>query len=309
MDETTGRELVDLKREVLETRNQVIKADNQVKNLSLDVKNFERRFELIEKRGKLSGLLVNVFIALVIIIASYLVFSARSRSYIEEAEGAKREAQEARETAKKQSDELNRRLADLDSQRKKAVDSAAVSKKVLDLLDSGHEKEAIDMLDQVNTSSLTELEARLMEKRVGDLRKQAADDMYNQAVKIANENGRSSETVNLLQRSLALDPNYRYVMNVRYLLATKLWQLKRYDEAVSPLRELMKIRDPSLKEEVKFLLGASLAQTPQRDEARQVLGEVIAARGKYASQAKTYLTAMDMAEKAKTAPEAAAQGG
>ncbi|MBC7792822.1 MAG: hypothetical protein H7Z43_03870, partial [Clostridia bacterium] len=254
-------------------------------------------FELIEKRGKLSSLLVNVFVAVVIIIAAYLVFSARSSSYIEQAARAETEAQQARDAAKKQSDELNRRLAELDAQRKKAADSAAVSKKVLDLLDTGHEKEAIDMLDQVNTQSLTELEARLMEKRVGDLRKQAADEMYSQAVKYANESGKSAETVQLLQRSLALDPNYRYVMNVRYLLATKLWQLKRYDEAVAPLRELSKIRDPSLKEEVRFLLGASLAQTDQRDEAKQVLGEVIAARGKYASQAKTYLTAMDMSDK------------
>src|SRR5689334_19913610 len=183
MDETTGRELVDLKREVLETRNQVIKADNQVKNLSLDVKNFERRFEQLEKRGKFTNLAINIFVGLVITVAAYLIFAARSHSYIEEANNAQEEARQAREAAQKQSEELNKRLADLDAQRKKAVDSAAVSKKVLDLLDAGNEKAAVDMLDQVNLASLSELEARLMEKRVGDLRKKAAEDAYEQGRK------------------------------------------------------------------------------------------------------------------------------
>ena len=50
------------------------------------MKNFERRFELIEKRGKFTSLAVNVFIALVITVAAYLVFSARSSTYIKEAE-------------------------------------------------------------------------------------------------------------------------------------------------------------------------------------------------------------------------------
>ncbi len=311
MDETTGRELVDLKREVLETRNTVIKADNQVKNLSLDVKNFERRFELIEKRGKFTSLAVNVFIGLVITIAAYLVFSARSRSYIADAERAQADAQQARDSAQKQSEDLNRRLAELDAQKKKAVDSASVSKKVLDLLDQGNEKAAVDMLDQVNLTTLTELEARLMEKRVGDLRKKAAEDAYEQGRKLAETSGRSAEAVDMLKKSLALDPNFRYVVNVRYLLATELFSLKRYDEAEPVLRELSNIRDPSLREEIRFLLGASLAQTQKVDEARRVLGEIIAARGKYASQAKTYLQAMELAEKNKqnAGAPAQAQGG
>ncbi len=314
MDETTGRELVDLKREVLETRNTVIKADNQVKNLSLDVKNFERRFEQIEKRGKFTSLAVNVFVGLVITIAAYLVFSARSRSYIADAERAQADAQQARDSAQKQSEDLNRRLAELDVQKKKAVDSAQVSKKVLDLLDQGNEKAAVDMLDQVNLTTLTELEARLMEKRVGDLRKKAAEDAYEQGRRLAETSGKSAEAVDMLKKSLTLDPNFRYVVNVRYLLATELFSLKRYDEAEPVLRELSNIRDPSLREEIRFLLGASLAQTQKVDEARKVLGEIIGAGGKYKSQAKTYLQAMELAEKNKNqAPAAGAtpptQGG
>ncbi|HSI03680.1 MAG TPA: hypothetical protein VLC93_04355, partial [Myxococcota bacterium] len=295
-------------------RNTVIKADNQVKNLSLDVKNFERRFEQIEKRGKFTSLAVNVFVGLVITIAAYLVFSARSRSYIADAERAQGDAQQARDSAQKQSEDLNRRLAELDAQKKKAIDSASVSKKVLDLLDQGNEKGAVDMLDQVNLTTLTELEARLMEKRVGDLRKKAAEDAYEQGRKLAETSGRSAEAVDMLKKSLSLDPNFRYVVNVRYLLATELFSLKRYDEAEPVLRDLSNIRDPSLREEIRFLLGASLAQTQKVDEARRVLGEIIAARTKYASQAKTYLQAMELAEKNKQAPPAAgappqAQGG
>ena len=73
------------------------------------------------------------------------------------------------------------------------------------------------------------------------------------------------------------------------------------------LRDLQKIRDPSLREEIRFLLGASLAQTDKRDEARAVLGEIIAAHGKYASQAKTYLAAMELAEKNKASQQNTAQ--
>ncbi len=153
-----------------------------------------------------------------------------------------------------------------------------------------------------------------MEKRVGELRKQAAEDAYEQGRKLAETSGRSAEAVDMLKRSLSLDPNFRYVVNVRYLLATELFSLKRYEEAEPVLRDLQKIRDPSLREEIRFLLGASLAQTDKRDEARAVLGEIIGAHGKYASQAKTYLAAMELAEKNKSNQQAApspaqAQGG
>jgi TolA-binding protein len=305
MDEGSGRELTDLKREIVETRNQVIKADNQVKNLSLDVKSFERRFEMLERRARLSGLGVNVLVALVIAIAAYMISSVQTRSLTESVAKAEEEAKAAKQTAQQQSEELRRRLAELDDSKRKNVEATSTSKKILDHLDAGREKDAVDLLDKYSPKALSELEARLMEKRVGELRVNAAEDAY-EAGKKAAEGNRSDSAVAELTRCLNLDPEGRYSANARYLLASELYQMGRYADAEPHLRGLLKSRDKNVVEEARFMLGASLARLDKRDEAKQLLTDIVNARGVYSSRAKPYLTALEI--NAET-PKSATGGG
>jgi len=301
------RELTELRREIVETRNQAIKTDNQVKNLSLDVKGFERRFDVLEKRTRVASLGAHVIVAVTIIAAAFVVHTLRVKSLTSDLEKSVIAADEAKKSADQAAAGARAKQVALDQERARREKSAAVALKLVNELDSGREKQAIDMLDGVDLATLTPLESKLLDKRVGELRSRAAE--------VAYKNGHAAQAQNQHQaaiaeyrKSLTVESDGHFASAARYYLATELWNLKRHDEAEPVLREILKKEsDKAILEEVKYLLGVTLGANGKRDEATTVLREIIQRGGKFATYAREQLGAIDAA--AKAAAEGTAKPG
>jgi TolA-binding protein len=295
------RELTELRREVVEARNQAIKTDNQVKNLSLDVKGFERRFDLLEKRTRLASLGAHVIVAVTIIAAAFVVHTLRVKALTQDLEKSVVAADEAKKSADQAAAGARAKQAALDQERAKREKSASVALKLVAELDRGREKEAIDMLDGIELAMLTPLEAKLLDKRVGELRSRAAE--------VAYKNGHAAQAQNQHQtaiaeyrKSLAVEADGHFASAARYYLATELWNLKRHEEAEPVMKEILKKEnDKAILEEVKYLLAVSLSATGKRDEATTALREIIQRGGKFGSYAREQLGAMEAAAKAAAA--------
>src|ERR1700737_406099 len=80
------RELADIRREVIESRNLVIKTDNLLKNLHAEVKQVGRRQEDFQKRQWMSSAAAYLVFALLAIVGSVLIFSARRAGATQEKE-------------------------------------------------------------------------------------------------------------------------------------------------------------------------------------------------------------------------------
>ena len=301
------REFSELRREVVEARNQAIKTDNQVKNLSLDVKAFERRFDVLEKRTRLASLGAHAIVAVTIIAAAFVVHTMRVKALTADLDRLVVAADEAKKSAEQAAAAARGKQAALDQERQKREKSAAGALKLVGELDKGHEKEAIDMLDGIDLPMLTPLEAKLLDKRVGELRSRAAE--------VAYKNGHAAQSQNQHQtaiaeyrKSLAVESDGHFSSAARYYLATELWNLKRHEEAEPVLKEILKKEaDKAILEEVRYLLGVTLSANGKRDEATAVLREIIQRGGKFQSYAREQLAALDAA--AKAAAEGTAKPG
>lgn len=293
MEETTSREIIDLKREVVETRNQVIKADNQVKNLALDIKSFERRFEMLERRARFGSLGVNILVAVVVSAAAYMVYSVRAKALNEEVAKAGADATEARQSAQVKADELRTRLGDFEQERRRSAEATSVSKKILDQLDAGRQRDAVELLDRLEPQHLSELERRLMDKHLSELRKSAAEDALKAARK-AMDSSRTDTAIEELKRAIRLDPSSRSITSAKYLLATQLWNVGRFSEVEPIVRDLIKTTtDRALLEELRYLHATTQAKLERRDEAKALFADLIAARTKYMTSAKAYMAALE----------------
>ena len=286
-----GRELADLKREIVEARNQAIKTDNQVKNLTLDIKGFEKRFDGLEGRVRLSSVGVNLIVAITIAVAAYVVSSVRIKGYETELATARAAVKEEHESALSKGEDMRNKLAEQEKKRRAHDQASDVATQVLTLLDNKQDKEAGDMLDKLDIEQLTPLERRVAEKRFGDLRHREAESAYR-AGRNAVLQSRFDTAVPELRRALALEAD-GHGPTGRYLLATALYNVKHYDEAEPLLRELVKVDDKNMVEECKYFLAASLARLGKRDESKLMFGQINSNNGRYGSQAKTYLAALD----------------
>lgn len=300
------RELTELRREIVEARNQAIKTDNQVKNLSLDVKAFEKRFDVLERRTRLASLGAHVLIAVTIIAAAYIVHTIRVRNLTQDLDRSLAAAEESRQAAEQAEASAKAKAASLDQERAKRERSAAVALKLVDLLDKGREKESIDLLDSIDMASLTPLESKMLDRRVGELRAQAAEAAYK-AGRNAQAASRWDTAISEFRKSIAVEPDGKVSSAARYYLATQLWTLKRHQDAEPVIREVLKKdNDKTVLEEMRYLLPVSLAALGRRDEAKAAFAEVAQRGGKYGSHAREQIAAIDAAVKAEAAAAAQA---
>jgi len=283
------REFVEVRREIVETRNQVIKSDNQVKNLALDIKSFERRFDTLERRTRVAGIGAQVIVAVAIAIAAYLIQTVRVHSAEAEAEKAIAGAAAAKEATEQSAEAGRAKLAAFDQERAKHERATAIAWKLADHLDNRREKEAIDLLEGLDVGSLSPLEIKLLDKRLGDLRTRAAEAAYR-AGRAAQTATRPEVAVLEYKKTLALEPDGRYAALTRYLLGTQLWALKHYDTAEPLFREILKKEsDKAIVEEVRSLLASSLLGQGKRDEAKVLFTEIAEKGGRYGAYAKEML--------------------
>jgi TolA-binding protein len=289
------REFSELRREVVEARNQAIKTDNQVKNLSIDVKAFEKRFDFLERRTRIASIGAHVIVAATIILAAYVVHGSRVRALNEELSRSVASAADAKKAAEQALATARSHESAVEQERGRRERSAANAIKLIDLLDKGREKEAVDLLETVDLASLTSLEAKLLDRRVADLRARAAESAYK-AARAAQSANQHAGAIADYRRALAVEPDGHLASASRYYLATELWNLKRHEEAEPVLREILKKeQDKTAVEEVRYLLGVSLVALGKRDDARTVLNEVIRKGGKFVTSAKGQLALLDAA--------------
>lgn len=286
-----GRDLGELKREVVEARNQAIKTDNQMKNLSIDIKGFEKRFDALETRVRMSGIGVNLIVALTIAAAAYGIGNVRGKTYEHELANLQTVLKDEKAHAQTQSSVQQKKLSDIEKQKMQHDEASGVAMKVLTLLDNRQDREAGAMLDRLNFNELTSLERKALDRRFTELRQKQAELLYKSGRNnlLANQ---TSAGIADLKRNLALDPNGRYANQARYQLALALWNSKHYDEAEPLLKTLSQHEDRRVAEEGQYLLATTLARLDKRNEAKSLFARIIANDGRYASTAKVYAQAL-----------------
>ncbi|MBN1962316.1 MAG: tetratricopeptide repeat protein [Deltaproteobacteria bacterium] len=290
------KELIELRREIIEARNQAIKTDNQVKNLSIEIKSFQKRFDSLERRTRIASIGVHIIVATAIIIAAFVIHSALVGSLKSELESTQKATTDIKIKAEKALAHAKQREKEIEKERNLRKKAAASAVKLVTLLDNKQEKEAVDLLEDIELSQLTTLEAKLLERRVSDLRDQAAESAYRLARTAQNKSNHSSAIMGY-QRSLKLAPDGRFASAARYYLAAALWSQKRYQEAEPVLRTIIKSNDDAaVIDEARYLLGVTLAALNRREEARKVLTEVQRKGGKFGNYAKGQLASLDKTE-------------
>ncbi|MBI5509204.1 MAG: tetratricopeptide repeat protein [Deltaproteobacteria bacterium] len=288
-----GRELTDLKREVVEARNQAIKTDNQVKNVALDVKTFEKRFDLLERRTRMASLGMNVIVAVVIVVASLLIYGVRSHDTETKLKEAREDAAAARAKAATETQALTERLSTLERAEEQRRGAEKIALEIINRLDARQEKEAAELLDKVNLDSLGPLAKEVAGKRLAEFRRRMAEAALR-AGRVILAQGRAEAALPDLRRAIALDPDRKVVPQARYALATTLYNLKRFDEAVPLLREVLGTEeDKPTAEDARYQLATSLARLAERDEATKILKEIAAQNSRYSPMARNYLTALE----------------
>jgi hypothetical protein len=161
---------VDVKREVVETRNQSIKTDNLLKNMSMDLKAFEKRFDVLERRGRMTHMAAYVLVALAVLVASYLVGVTRMRGYEADIADLKLQLQSSEERLKAQDNAREARWVEVEETQRQHKQAAEIAAKVLDLFGAGKREEALEWLGKLETVHLTPLENKLTEERFAQLR-------------------------------------------------------------------------------------------------------------------------------------------
>ncbi len=288
-----GRDLGELKREVIEARNQAIKTDNQVKNLAIDVKSFEKRFDTLERRTRMASVSVNVIIAVVILVAAYIVYGMRARALETSLHEAQAEAAQARTQAEGKAQSIGQRLAELEQASERRVQAETIAVQILARLDAKQEKEAAELLDKANIDAMGPLGKEVAGKRIPEFKRRMADNAFK-AARTSIAANRLEPAVPELKRAMALDPDGKTVPQARYALASTLYNLKRFDEAVPLLKEVLAHEnDKAIAEEGRFLLATALARLGQRDDATKALKEIAASNNRYTAVARTYLTALE----------------
>ncbi len=287
-----GRDFVELKQEVIEARNQAIKTDHQVKNVALDIKGFEKRFDTLERRTRLASIGANAIVALTIAIAALVVTSIRSRGYEKEIDKLQGEVERARTQADEKEKDLASKLRAFEEDKQRRAATQAAVLKIVQDLDAKRDKDAAELLPQINVEDLTPLERRLVDKRIADLRKRASEAAYRVGRSFLNAN-RHDSAIKEFARSLRIESEGAYAEKTRYLQATTLYHLGRYDQAEPLLRQLREqSTDKALVDESRFLLGTALAHLDKRKQAKAILEEAAAA-GQYQRSARTYLAALE----------------
>lgn len=288
-----SQELVELKKEVLETRNQIIRTDNQLKNVALDVRGFDRRFESLEKRARISGLGAQALTGLAVALAAYAVYAVRTSSLSHQLSAARAEVTAIRATAETQAQDLRLQMSKLEQTMEKGKRAENIAAAFLGQIDKRNDKEAGSLLAQLDVTDLGPLGRTAVEKPATELRRRVSDASYRSARALISA-GRAEAAVDELRRSLAIDPEGRYSVPGAYLLATQLWELKRYEEVVPIVRKLQATTpDKALADELRFLLTTSLAHTGKKDEALALAIEAQRTGSRYATVLKSVQAALE----------------
>ncbi len=285
--------LDELRKEVIETRNQAIKTDNQVKNLALDVKGFEKRFDRLERRTRLASVASMVIIAVVLAAAAGVVSSVHTQSVTKEAE-------EQLLSAQKTNDELQEQLTKTDSklaeQENIQSDQRIFSEKltqIFDALDAKKSSDAEKVLETLDFEKLPPLLKRLTKPRLDTLRKNASSEAFQSGRSLLRKS-QYKQAIAELRRSLRFVSRGKESEPSRYLLATALWSSRRFDEAETELSLLLESPStPQLADELGYLLATSYAYQGRKKEALTRFSKLMAAKSRYGSQIKRYVTALE----------------
>ncbi len=288
-----SKDLSELRHEIVEARNQAIKTDNQVKNLALDVKGFDKRFVHLERRTRLASLGVHILVAIAIVTASYVVHGVRMRAVTQDLDQSVAEAERAKKLAEEATAGARAKELKLEQERTRREKVAATALEVVELLDKGREKDAIDILNKVDSTKLSPLEAKLFDRQMNELRTRAAETGYK-AGRQAQVTNQHAAAIAEYRRVLSLQPDGRFASPVRYYLGTALWNLRRHEEAEPVLREILeKEKDKAMLEEVRYLLASSLQSLGRADEAKVAFAEIVQKGGRYTTSAKEQLKVLD----------------
>jgi tetratricopeptide (TPR) repeat protein len=288
-----SRELGDLRKEVVEARNQAIKTDNQVKNLTIDVKAFDKRFDLLERRTRMASLGANVLVAAVILVAAYMVHSTRVGNLNDTVAESTAAADKAKKEAAERVARIEQQMAALEKAETRRAEAERAIGDLLKALDAGQEKQAEKLVEGIDLAAAGTLVTKLAEARVKEFRRKVAEGAHKNGKNLVTA-GKTQAGIIELERAVALDPDGRYATPSRYIIATTLWKLGRFDEVVPVLREMRKHSDDrAIIEDVTYLLGTSLARLGRKDEAMPILKDVVNGNGRFAALARPYLTSLE----------------
>lgn len=281
----------ELKREVVETRNQSIKTGNQVQNLAHDLKAFDARFDKLEKRTRLVSVGTNVILAVVILGAAHLVHSVRAHQLEKEAEDATEAARSARQEAAASVADMRRQLETVERRENERIETERAALQLIENLDAGRDKQAIAALERLELDHAGELGKRLAGERIADFRRQASAAAYKSA-KAHLAAGRVTAALPELERTLKLEPDGRHATGARYMLATNLWGLAKWDDAAAVLRDMLERKpDKALAAEARFLLATAMARSGKKEEAIALFQQVVKS-GRYVGSANAYVAAL-----------------
>lgn len=221
-----NKPLDEIRREVVEARNMTIKTDNALKSLHAELKVVSAQQAEFQKRTWFSTGAAYLGFLLVCAAGAFALSGARAASANEQKQ--RLEGQVAELTR-----ELEKHKAD-SATSDKAERSAAEVYKMMTTLQGEDRLKGVEALARLDLSKLSPLTRQALTDRATSLRKEVGAAVLERG-KTALRRGDWNETIEQMNRFLAMSPTEEDALDASFFLGNAYFQSRKYDEALKPL--------------------------------------------------------------------------
>lgn len=253
-------DLEEIKREIVEGRSLTIKTNNLINALSADLKSIAKRQQNYERKMFVNSIGAYVVTVLLILGLSKLALDAQVDAVREEGLATKQKLEEA----EKELEVIQRR----EEKREVASREAA---KLYELLQSGKQRDLLQVLPKVATLELSPAERAIFEEAGRKARRELSLLAYQTGIEHLRA-GRYHEATQALRESLDLEHDAPHSAQAQYELARAYRALDQQKQAIFILMKLTEAAATSdVLDEATLLLAECQADVELYNDAKTTL--------------------------------------
>ncbi len=260
--------LEEIRREVVESRNMTIKTDNALKSLHAELKLVSGQQDSFQKRTWFSTGAAYVLFAALCVAGVIVISNARASSANADRERLEKQVLELNGTIEKLKADAAATLA--------AEQSALQVYRQMTTLPGDERLKGIDALGKLDQSKLSPFAKLVLQERAVLLRKEVGGAVLEKG-KSAFRRQDWGETINQLNRFLAMDPLPEDALDASFYVGNAYFQSRKFDEAIKHLTRFADgDKKAKLRDFAMVMLMQSYDMTGGKEQAIATAKEALA---------------------------------
>lgn len=221
-----NKPLEEIRREVVEARNMTIKTDNALKSLHAELKVVSAQQAEFQKRTWFSTGAAYLGFLGVCVAGAFAVSGAKAASATEQKQRLEQQVGELTAQIEKQKTEA--------AAVAQAEKSAADVYKMMTTLPGEERLKGVEALQKLDLSKISPLTRQALQDRATLLRKEVGASVLERG-KTAFRRSDWPETIEQLNRFLAMNPAEDEALDASFFLGNALFQSRKFEDAIKPL--------------------------------------------------------------------------